>query len=151
MEYKTSAQFAGPADRAIERARLCLMTNGFKLYQPSDTQLVATGPGMHSTNQDPILGATRITVTVSSDLVDIEAELGGVRFMQLFVFLFPPALVAVMSFGFMFAQITPRQFPLVGLGLFVMWAIMSPLMARAIKNRTTEALDTLVHNMANVK
>ncbi len=98
MQYKTSVPFTGSAKTAIETARLQLMANRFKLDQPSETELIATGKRMYSTKQNPIVGASHIRITVSSDFIEILAELGGVKSMQRFQYIFPPALILILEF-----------------------------------------------------
>ena len=151
MQYNKSVPFNGSASTAIETAQLQLMANGFKLDQPGETELIATGRGMHSTKQNPIVGASHVRITVSSSSINICAELGGVKFMQRFVYIFPPALGGFLALVFAFIPNFPKRVPLMALLPILPWLVISPLMARWIKNRTTKALNTLVHNMASVR
>ena len=148
MQYETSVPFTGPANIAIEAARLQLMANGFKLDQLTETELIATGKGMYSTKQNPIVGVSHIRITVSSDSIEIIAELGGVKSMQWFLYIFPPALV-LLSIIFKFIRSSTWHGPRTALLAVLPWVVVSPLMARWIKNRTTRAVDTLAHNMTS--
>ena len=151
MEYKISLPFTGSSSAAIGIARAQFITNGFKVDQPNDAELAVLGPGMHSTNQNPILGVSRAKITVSSGSINFYAELGGVTFMQRFVYIFPPALVIFMAIVFACVPTFPRHTPFLTFVLILPWLIISPLMARWIKNRTIAAVDTLVHNMTHSK
>ena len=151
MDYKTSVPFTGSGTVAIEAARLQLSANGFKLDQPGKTQLIATGPGMRSTDQDPILGVSHAKISVNAGSIELQAELGGVKFMQRFIFLFPPALGGFLALTFFFMPEMPNFVPLLAFAPILPWLVISPLMAKWIKTRTIKAVDTLVHNMANAR
>jgi hypothetical protein len=148
MDYTTSTPFTGSPATAVESARAQLMATGFQIDHASDTELVATGPGMHSTNQNAILGMTHAKIIVSSGTIDIYAELGGVKFMQRFIYIFPPALGAILALTFAFVPNGPSN-PLFAFAPIMPWIVISPLMAKWIKKRTTKAIDTLLHNMAS--
>ena len=128
------------------------MANGFRLDRPRETQLIAMGPGiLRSTQQNPLLGVSHATISVSANSIDLQAELGGVKFLQQFIILFPPALGGFLSLTFFFMPNAPNSAPLMAFVPVLPWLVISPLMARWIKTRTTKALDTLVYNMANVR
>ncbi len=150
LEYTTATPFAGSADVALNTACSLLMANGFRLDHPTETELIATGPGMHSTSENAIRGVSRARIAVSADTIGVRAELGAVRTMQLFLYWFPPVLAGF--FGLLFLSFPPhewRSFFLVYIAMLP-WFVVSPLVARWVKNRTTTAVDTLVHNMVNV-
>ncbi len=150
MDYKTTASFTGSSSAAMEAARLQFMANGFKLDQSSDDLLVVTGPGMYNNQQNPIVGISHAKITISSSTIEICAELGGVKFMQRFLYIFPPALGASLALVFALVPTFPRHAPLMAFLPVLPWVVISPLIARWLKNRTTKAVDTLVHNMVNV-
>ena len=150
MDYKTTVPFTGSSSAAMEAARSQFMANGFKLDQFSDEQLVVTGPGMYNNQQNPIVGISHAKITVSSSTIEICAELGGVKFMQMFIYIFPPALGIFLALVFACIPSFPRRASLTAILPVLPWVVISPLMARWLKNRTTKAVDTLVHNMVNV-
>jgi hypothetical protein len=151
MEYKTSVPFRGSAKAAIHVARLQFMANGFKVEQPGESELAAIGPGMHSTKQNPILGVSRARIIVSANAINLHAELGGVKFMQRFVYIFPPALGFLLALVFACTPTMPRHAPLAAFVPVLPWLVLSPLLAGWVKRRTIKAVDTLVYNMANVR
>ncbi|MCP4610090.1 MAG: hypothetical protein GY845_15385 [Planctomycetes bacterium] len=150
MDYKTKVSFTGSSSAAMEAARTQFIANGFKIDQSSDEQLVVTGPGMYNNQQNPIVGISHATITISSSAIEICAELGGVKFMQMFLYIFPPALGIFLALVFACTPNFPRRASLTPILTILPWVVISPLMARWLKNRTTKAVDTLVHNMVNV-
>lgn len=149
MDYTSSVPFKGSVSSAIEAARLHFMANGFRLDQPSETELIATGRGMYSTKQNPITGVSHARISVSPDSIEIVAELGGVKFMRKFLYIFPPALAGCLALIFAFIPDVPGYAPFMAILPVLPWVILSPLMAGWIKNRTIRALDTLAHNMTS--
>ena len=150
MDYKTTVSFTGSSSAAMEAARSQFMANGFKIDQYSDEQLEVTGPGMYNNQQNPIVGVSHAKITISSSTIEICAELGGVKFMQMFLYIFPPALGIFLALVFACIPSFPRRASLTAILPVLPWVVISPLMARWLKNRTTKAVDTLVHNMVNV-
>ena len=150
MDYKTTVSFTGSSSAAMEAVRSQFMANGFKIDQYSDEQLEVTGPGMYNNQQNPIVGVSHAKITISSRTIEICAELGGVKFMQMFLYIFPPALGIFLALVFACIPSFPRRASLTAILPVLPWVVISPLMARWLKNRTTKAVDTLVHNMANV-
>jgi hypothetical protein len=149
MEYNTSVPYAGPIHIPMETARSHFIANGFRIDQLSETELIAIGQGMYSTKQNPIAGASRTRIIVGPDSISIIAELGGVKMMQRFLYIFPPALAGCLALIFAFIPSFPRHAPLLAFLPVVPWIVLSPLMAGWVKNRTIKALDTLAHNMAS--
>ena len=147
MDYTISVPFSGSISGAVEAARSQFIANGFRLDQPSETELIATGQGMYSTKRNPIVGVSYARITVSSDSIDITAKLGGVKLLQRVVYIFPPALAGCLALIFACIPSFPGHVPLMAFLPVVPWIIISPLMARWVRTRTTKALDTLAYNM----
>jgi len=148
MDYTISIPFKGSVNSAMEAARSYFMASGFKLDQPRENELIALGQRMYSTKQGPISGVSRARISVSSNSIEISAELGGVKFMKQFLYLFPPALAGFLALIFIFIPGVPGYAPLIAALPVLPWVVLSPLMAGWIRNRTIQALDTLAHNMA---
>ncbi|MBN1436082.1 MAG: hypothetical protein JW936_03315 [Sedimentisphaerales bacterium] len=149
MSYTKSIPFNGSPSDALETARLQFAVHGFQVDQPVPNQLVAVGPGMQSTNQNPILGVSRVTITINPDTIDLQAELAAVRFMQRFIFFLPPALCAFVALILAFIPSLPTYTPILAFTPVLPWLITYPLIARRVKYNTTHALDTLLHNLAH--
>lgn len=168
MENSNTIPFTGDVETAFETASRVLMANGFAVTEQRDRLMEFTGPGMRSTKQNPILGASRIVMEADYDSLHLDAELGGVDQMRRFLTYFPQAMSAgfVLFFGvvmgFVFGQVFGMGFgvpfaqgwrwflfvvPLATAGL-APWPVLAPLMVRGIRERTVAALDTLLNNMA---
>ena len=150
MDYSTSAILNVSPDAAIATACSLFMANGFKVEQPSATEIIAIGPGMQSTSENAIFGVTRAEISVSSDRVYIHTELGGVQTMRKFLYIFPPALGASLFLSFFAFMDGPWYVIFVGFAPIFPWVVISPMMVRWIKKRTTKAVDVLAHNISNV-
>lgn len=146
MDYRKTIVFAGKCPGVIETARSVFVNNNFKIESLSDTEIIAEGPGMYGTKQNPLVGATRVHIIVKPGRIDLLAELGGVRRLRNFVFFFPPALALVLSITFLFLPMAPSAALIPWLAVSP-WLFLSPFVARLIKNRAISALDTLLHNM----
>lgn len=146
MEYRTTIPFDGDCTKAIDIARSVFINNNFKIESLSRSEIVARGSGMQSTKQNPLVGATLVRITVKPSLIDLSAELGGVRWMRNFLFIFPPSLALTISIVFLILPM-PAFVVFVPWLAVSPWLIISPLLAKWIKSRTISALDTMLHNM----
>ena len=104
MEYRKTIPFAGgdTGDRkkAIETARFVFANNNFKIESLSGSVIIVRGPGMQGTKQNPLVRASMVRIRVEPSFLELFAELGGVRRMRNFLFLFPPSLALLLSIVF---------------------------------------------------
>jgi len=147
MNYAASIAFDGKCDDALELARTVLATNGFQVNVPGPSQLSAKGPGMFSTRDNPLLGATAMTIRIAEGRIDLAAELGGVKRMRTFLFVFPPALGLVLVVLFLTLGMEWWPVLLTVAVALCPWIVLSPVLARWISSRTLRAIDTLLYNM----
>jgi hypothetical protein len=147
MNYTASVAFDGRGDDALELARTVLATNGFEVNARGLSQLSAKGPGMFSTMDNPLLGATAVTIRIAEGRIDLAAELGGVRRMRTFLYVFPPALGLVLIVLFLTLGMEWRPVLLTVAVAICPWIVLSPVLARWVSSRTLRAIDTLLHNM----
>ena len=131
---------------AVESARSVLANNNFRIESLGHTEIIASGPGMQGTKQNPLLGATRIRISMRSSALDLYAELGGVKNMKRFLYFFPPALALLLSLSFLVSSMPLFAVFIPWLAVSP-WLIISPMMTRWITNRTIAALDNLLYNM----
>ncbi len=164
--FVTSARITGTNDAVLQTALMVLTGQGFAIKDRSALSADLTGPGLNSTRQNPLLGASKIHLEIADQELRLAAELGGVETMHRFLKYFPILLglglgvVFAVGGGFLFGQ----QFG-VGFGVpwvqgwrwLVMafagallpvspWLFLSPMMSRMILHRTQNALTTLVNN-----
>ena len=143
--YRYSVPFTGTKSKALDIARVALLSLGFEIVSESDNELDATGPGMHSNQQPDLLGATQIHFDITATDIYVDAVLGGVNTMKKFVYFFPPGLIiSLMLFGALFGQTMQLYFLL----FIIPWAFIAPIFAKTFERTTTNAIDRLVRGMA---
>lgn len=106
------------------------------------------GGGLLNSKQNPILGATKITVSISNETLELNSELNGVVFMCKFILLFPPALEIFLAVTFYLSGMGAEAVKHTLLGI-IPWLFISPLLCVFFKKRTEKALDTFAHNIVN--
>jgi hypothetical protein len=163
--FATSAPTVDRSD-ALQTAITTLTNNGFAITHRDAASASLTGPGLYSTKQNPILGATKVLLSVHNKSLNAEAELGGVDAMQRFLTRFPLLLglglgtVLGVVGGYLFGQqfgvgfgvpwAQGWKWMLLAIGVAMLpvspWLFISPLISRMIRRRTQNALETLVRN-----
>jgi hypothetical protein len=155
MQYVTTVPFDGNTAKAFDLALSALTPLGFQAVTRDALSLELVGPGMNSTRQSALLGASRIQITRSGRELAIEAELGGVEWMGRFLVLFPIGLclfLAVLFFVVFSLLFNNRLWviPVVAVtgGNALLWLFLAPYLTRVIKARTCRGIDALLNNMA---
>jgi hypothetical protein len=157
MQYASSLPFRGDTEKAFRLAESALTAIGFRFTERTAGSVELVGPGMNSTRQSALAGASRIHLRGGRGELAVEADLGGVARMSRFVTLFPIGLalglgvVLSVVFGALFgpgAWIVAVAAAVAGNA--VLWLLLGPLLARGIRARTGRALDTLLANMVSV-
>jgi hypothetical protein len=164
--YSVSAVSQKSTEDVLQAALITLTNNGFAILKRDENSAVLKGPGMNSTSQNPLLGASQIHLKLQGQQLSLDAELGGVDSMRKFLMRFP--FILGLSLGMLFGVVGGfafgRQF---GVGFGVPWAqgwswmlfaiggamlpvtpwlFLSPMMSNTIRARTQSALETLVQN-----
>jgi hypothetical protein len=171
VDYARSISFEGDMGKALDAAVTTLTPLGFVVAGKKLSMVELAGPGLRSTRQPPILGASLIVLDGDRGRLTLEAELGGVATMRRFLYLFPLAMALgfAVLFGLGMGVLFGRQFG-VGFGVpaaprwdwlnFALpaavlplspWVVLSPLLARRTRQRTIRALDGLLTNLASLK
>lgn len=167
LRYTTSASFSFcPAETVLEQVLTVLATHGFHLQRRDHHSAILSGPGLRSTRQSPLLGASTIDVEIQGQNLVLDAQLGGVASMQRFLTWFPLllGLGLALLFGVVGGLVMGQKF---GVGFGVPWAqgwqwvlfafgvallpvspwiFITPLMSRSLEKRTEAALTTLAQN-----
>lgn len=166
MTFEDSFTFDGSAEKLFNAAQSGLKTLQFDVSSRSRESLQLSGPGLKSTRQNPILGATRIIIQVRDAHVHIQAELGGVVALQRFVKFFPLflglglGLFFAIGGGFLFGSQSGQGFGIPGvppwkwfvasMGFSFIpispWLFLSPMMSRRILRRTQDALKSFMES-----
>lgn len=154
MHYAASLPFRGRAEEAFGLAEAALTALGFRLTDRSADVREWVGPGMNSSRESALLGASRIHVAHGGGELAVEADLGGVARLARFVTWFPvllPLVLGLVLAGVFAAVLGPGPWlamVAVPVGLNVaLWLVLGPWMARRFKARTDRALDALLANM----
>lgn len=122
-----------------------------RIDSKTDTTLEFSGPGLRSTEQNPLLGISSGRLMVTGNAIWIRAELGGVsqlfRMMLLFLVSLAIALCAVLWLALHGRLSTPLLLAL-GIAPLTPWIVLLPLMNRRMKRVTVRAIKTLLDNLS---
>jgi hypothetical protein len=146
-DHEYEIPFSGDPAAAFDVARTALLGLGFEIVDQSSRELRATGPGMRSTSQPPLCGASEITFLAGTSTIIARARLGGVRNMKMFLWLFPPGLGLALMALF---SLMGRPFSWTPLLAVSPWLVLSPFLSSRIEQRTTKAVDGLARSMVQV-
>ena len=128
-------------------ARTALVAQGFEILHQSDTELRARGPGMRSTHDPPLAGASELTLMVDSSGLEARATLGSAAKFKTFIYVFPPALGLLLSLSFLLAGM-PKWW--LGILCVAPWLFLSPVFGAIVEGKTTKAVQSLVRSMVQV-
>lgn len=146
--HEISVPLGGDPAAALDVARIALLSLGFEILADSEAELCARGPGMQSNRQPALLGATELSLHVTSSSVDARATLGGVSSMKAFLFLFPPGLA--LGLAIVFALLEMPEWWVAALSV-APWLVLSPWIASLVERRAIQAVDHLVSGMAGAR
>lgn len=157
IEYAASLPFRGDTAKAFALAEAALTALGFRFTDRTASSVELAGPGMNSSRESGLTGASRIRISGGRGELAVEADLGGVAWMARFVKLFPIGLVLCLGIvlSVVFSVVFGPGVWIVAVaaavvGNAVLWLVLGPLMARGFRARTDRALDTLLANMVAV-
>lgn len=164
--FSTSAVATKPLENVLQMALVTLTNTGFAIVKRDENSADLTGPGLNSTSQNPLLGASSIHLRVNGERLYLDAELGGVERMRKFLMRFP--FMLGLGLGLLFGVVGGIFFGrLFGVGFGIPWAqgmtwllvtiggsmlpvapwfVLAPMMSRMIRTRTQDALTILVQN-----
>ncbi len=147
MNYVTKHSFNGDQAAVFTAIESILLPNGFCLLKSDARALEFKGGGMQSTRENPLRGATHLLFRIRGNKLHLQAQLGGVRFMILFLCLFPFLLGAGLTF---LPALTSGQ-GMAAVNFKVLysvaaWVVISPLMSIWIRKRTIGSLEDLLSN-----
>lgn len=171
MTYSNSVAVTGDAQRVLASASTILMTIGFEVVEQAGDRIEFVGPGLSSTRQNPILGASKLIVGVEHGRLFVNADYGGVDSLRRFMIRFP--LLLGIGIGSVFAVILSVVFlvlyilgvdmgpawaiawlsPLMAFGIALTsvspWIFLAPWITRHLQRKTADALDTLMTNVSH--
>lgn len=154
MNYASSIAFEGSTEKAFDLATVALTSLGFRISIRDRSALDLTGPGLNSSRQSAVLGASRLQFIRGSHELSVTAELGGVERMRRFLLFFPMGLsiglCVVLSVVFSFVMSDHLWIiPLLAITVaeVLLWLVLAPIIVRSIHARTCQAIDALLNNM----
>lgn len=159
MSHTATVPFNGDSAKAFDLAIATLTPIGFRLEEKTPSSLRFSGPGMLSSRQSPLLGASSIQLVAGTNELVLTADLAGLRPLSRFIVLFPLTLclflllLAVAMSAIFFPERLGLTVVLASLPLGVnalMWLVLGPVLIRFFTRRTHRALDVFLHNLAVV-
>lgn len=151
MEYDKSVPFSGDADRVLRSLVLTFSNLGFRVERKESQRVELTGVGMHNSRESPLVGISRLHLSVEGGSLRANAEFGAVRRLLRFTgwFIVGLAVFLLALFGFLFRDREDFSLWLIVLP-FAPWPLLLPVLRRVLIARTRRALDNLLHNAALV-
>jgi hypothetical protein len=149
MDYSKGIPFVGDCEVALNAARLVLMQHGFTFGSIKDGVFEATGPGMSSSKQNPLMGASSVRITCAGGELRIEASFASIRKLgrTLAAVFAGVAVLLCAIFAVVFWGQDPRL-ALMGIAPFLPWIVLLPVLLSMLRKRTIRALDALLANAA---
>jgi hypothetical protein len=150
MDYQNSQHTRGEASTATRRIVASLAALGFQIVTHNRDVVELVGPGMRSSHQNPLVGASKVTIRSLGREVAIEADFGAVgRLIRtLGIVIFSMAILFLVLFGF----VIPCPHPVLRYILPVLplapWPFLLPWMSWLFRRRTARALDALLEGVA---
>ncbi len=148
MQYVSATAISGRPGTAVRVVRDALVANAFTIVSANPTAFTATGPGLSSSNQNPLLGISKVSLRAEGGVLDVQAELGGASRLGLLAIFLPLALGVLLAAIFYLAN-KPNAV-IAPLGAVAPWLVLGPLMARMIRRRTEKAINALLESSASI-
>ena len=145
MTYETEVPYRGDPQKAARTARELLAQNSFRITPLDARSFEAAGPGMNSTEQNPLRGASLLTFQATSSHLTVQADLGGVRSIGRFLVILISSLGLL--FFILFSYLFGLKRGLLSLIPLSPWPFLGPLLVHMQKKRTQKAIDTFLHNV----
>lgn len=139
-------------ERVLDLARATLAAAGFRVGPEQAGRLVAEGRVPSSTKRQPLTLASRLVLRVEAGRLEIEAELGGLRWFRWFLWIFPLGLGLLLSASFWVAQrlgAMPAGATWVPLLAVSPWLVLAPLMTGLFRRRAVDAVERLADSLAS--
>jgi hypothetical protein len=151
MEYQNSKHVPGGASAAAAKRIVdTLSAVGFRIVSQQNFSVELKGPGMNSSRENALVGASRVVVRVERGQVTVEAEFAAVRRLirGVGVLVGGLAIFFLVLFGFIVPVKESDTFvrfvmPILPVAL---WPIVLPWMGRVFRRRTARALDALLQD-----
>jgi hypothetical protein len=150
MDYSKTIPF--PEQKlVIPTVTKAFADRGFQISDMTETTAELKGPGMINSQQDPIVGISKASISYRGEMLTVEAEFGAIRKLLTYmsVFIVAMALFFLVLFGIIFTKQgkSPGTIVLISLAPLLPWPVLLPAMYAWMNKRTAKALDVLLGNM----
>jgi hypothetical protein len=150
VDYQNSKHVPGEASTAAKRIVDLLSGQGFRIFTQNRDVVELAGPGMSSSRQNPLVGASKVTIRSLGREVAIEADFGAVRR------LIRTLGIVILSLEILFFGLSVSIIPfeprvlryIVPVLPVAPWLFLLPWMNWLFKRRTARALDALLERVA---
>lgn len=152
--HETSIAYSGDSQRAMDMALQTLLPLGFQIESQGSAHLIVSNSSYNSTRQSGLKGISRAEFNAGHSTLSVRAELGGVERLQrflLFLLLGVGVFDTLMLTGLWYFLETLRAhtwFLAIPILSLLPWVFIAPRMTVWIRQRTLDALDILLSNMA---
>ncbi len=152
MDVERTIAISGDAKKAVEFAFNILVAADFEIIRQSDDGFEMKGPGMWSSNQNPLAGISRVVVESGAGKIIFRADLGGIKkFRDKFIWgVGGLTLLTLVVLALFFKDDTHFNIKLPFV-LLLPWLVIIPIILKVTKIRTLGTIETLLKNMSAVR
>lgn len=136
MKYTASMDCSWSNGVDFSTVESTLLPNDFRLIEKTEHSTVWLGKGMASLTDNPIKGANKISLDAQSDKLHLDAHLGGILVMSLFICFLPPLLIFALS---MFSDSNSGV-----INFLWVWFIIGPIVSYSLRRKTIKSLNNLL-------
>ena len=148
--YHASTSVGSHGEAALACATERLVRWDFQVVDRSPGRVVLHGPGLRSTREARARGASRVTLLLVGETLELSAELGAADRMARFCRVFPISLCLTLGaiLGTTFLFVFPFQLALVGYGAGLVtaapWMALGPLMGEQVYQESRKGLESVL-------
>jgi hypothetical protein len=148
MEYEKTISVKGDVQKAYDLIVSVIKQNGFNIKKKGDSKADFKRTGFGASTKKPIRCMSSGYVKTNGNQIKLKADLGIVRFLRLFIGIFPFALgIFLMTlFSVIFRDSQPVMAVVYALSP---WVILSPLMIILIPKKIVRKLDRIMETIAS--
>ncbi len=152
--HEISIPYSGGSQQAINVALQTLLPLGFQIESQGSAHLIVSNKTYNSTRQSALMGISRAEFNADRSTLSVRAELGGVERLQRFLLFILlgvgifDTLVLTALWYFLETLRAHTWFLIIPLISLLPWIFIAPRMTIWIRQRTEDALDVLLSNMA---
>jgi hypothetical protein len=151
MTHEASVTYNGDSRRVMQLAAESLTAAGMRIDSKTDSTLEFSGPGLNSTNENPLLGISRARLSATGSTISIRADLGAVQRLfriLLYMIVALDVVACVVLFLVLRGKMATPLVLTIAIAPVAPWIVLLPLMSGWMKRRTMRAIETLLNNLS---